>query len=86
MEVEAPADKKPDGEAHSGKARRTTRSSLFLCDKDGMLVGMGDPQQGRPADITSLREALPDLGRVTDSLADPGTLPGRRITAKWTGA
>ena len=75
-EVEA-----PDGEAHSGKARRTTRSSLFLCDKDGMLVGMGDPQQGRPADITSLREALPDLGRVTDSLADPDTPPGRRITA-----
>ena len=80
-EVEAPADKKPDGEAYSGEARRTTCDSLFLCDKDGILVGMGDPQPGRPAGTTSLREALPDLGRVTDSLADPDTPPGRRITA-----
>ena len=84
-EVEAPADKKPDGEAYSGKAHCTTCNSLFLCDKDGMLVGMGDPQPGRPADITSLREALPDMGRVTDSLADPGTPPGKRITANVDG-
>ena len=70
-----------NGEAHPGKTRRTTCSSLFLCDKDGMLVGVGDLQPGRPAGTTSLREALPDLGRVTDSLADPGTPPGRRIAA-----
>ena len=79
-EIEAPADKKSNNKAYSGKAHRTTCNSLFLCDKDGILVGMGDPQPGRPADITNLREALPDLGRVTDSLADPDTPPGRRIT------
>ena len=80
-EVEAPTDKESNNnKAYSGKAHRTTCNSLFLCDKDGILVGMGDPQPGRPADITNLREALPDLGRVTDSLADPDTPPGRRIT------
>ena len=78
--IEAPTDKKSNGEAYSGRAHRTTCNSLFLCDKDGMLVGMGDPQPGRPAGTASLREALQDLGCVTDSLADPDTPPGRRIT------
>ena len=95
--IEAPHGKESNNRAYSGKAHTTTCNTLFVCRRDGMFVGMGSPQPGRPSDITNLRGNLPALGYPTDSFLDPGTPPGERITVnldramvgiqhKWKGA
>ena len=95
--IEGPTDSASNDEAYSGKAHDTTSNTLFLCLKDALMVGMGDPQPGRLSDITVLRESLPKMGWPTDSLSDPGTPHGERITTnldramisidrEWVGA
>ena len=49
------------------------------------MVGMGDPQPGRMADITVLRESMPNMGWLTDSLSDPTTPPASASRPTWTG-
>ena len=53
--IEAPTDKESNSEAYSGKAHDTTSNTPFLCRRDGVIVGMGDPQPGHMSDINVLR-------------------------------
>ena len=77
--IEAPHDKESNDRAYPGKAHTATCNTPFVCHGDGMFVGTGSPQPGRPSDITNLRGSLPALGCPTDSVLDPGTPPGERI-------
>lgn len=77
--VQRPADDTKQKEMYSGKKKNHTRNTLFITNKNAIILYTGKARPGKTHDITAIREDLSDLGRWADSMKNEETVPEERI-------
>ena len=85
VRIERPGDSESNNEAYSHKAGATTCKTLLGCTAGGIILLRGPALGGRGSEIEYLRNHLPRVGSVTESLTGERTPAGERITVNFDG-
>lgn len=85
VRIERPGDSESNNEAYSHKAGATTCKTMLGCSAEGIIIIRGPALGGRGSEIEYLRNHLPRVGSVTESLTGERTPAGERITVNFDG-
>lgn len=79
VRIQRPSDDKTQREHYSGKKKFHSKNILMLTIRNGMIVGISKPFEGKAHDMRVLKEDFPDLGKWLESMKDPNTPKSQRI-------
>lgn len=80
IRIQRPSDDEKQKEHYSGKKKFHSKNVLMITTRNGMIVGISRPFDGKAHDMRVLKEDFPDIGRWLESMKDPNTPKSERIT------
>lgn len=80
IRIQRPSDHETQKEHYSGKKKFHSKNVLMLTTRNGMIVGVSRPFEGKAHDMRVLKEDFPDIGKWLESMKDPNTPKSERIT------